>query len=115
MKKWLRKKLQRWLGVDDLYVEIRLLDRLYSDLVTIGVDVHVHPKNPHNVWIFTPLIGMHFVETDENVFFTFKDYEEHIRLNSHNYQKVHSYVKHAFRNPEMKSLLEAIMAFADTE
>lgn len=54
------------------------------------------------------------IEEDEeydNVFLTMEGYEEHMRLNKHNYRhykRVDSYVKHAFRNPEMASLIDAI-------
>lgn len=58
--------------------------------------------------------GMHDVDVEDNVFLTFKGYKDHMRMNGHNYRhlkKPHSYVKHAFRNPEMENLLKAIMAF----
>lgn len=60
--------------------------------------------------------GMHSVDVEENVFLTFKGYKEHMDLNGHNYRHlkdVHSFVKYAWRNPEMTALLKAIMAFAD--
>lgn len=52
-------------------------------------------------------------EIDEhvNVFFTIEGYQEHIKLNGHNYRHYESYgpyLLHAFRNPEIASLLEAI-------
>lgn len=48
----------------------------------------------------------------ENVFFTDKGYEEHMKINGHNYRKgqVRTYGIHAFRNEEMKQVLETIMA-----
>lgn len=57
--------------------------------------------------------GMHKVEESRNVFFTRKGYDEHMRLNDHNYggttcQDPHPYVEHAFRNPEIRRLLEVI-------
>ena len=51
------------------------------------------------------------VDEDENVFFTFEGYKRHIALNGHNYrhyERFNSYVKHAFRNPEIESLLKTI-------
>lgn len=52
---------------------------------------------------------------EENCFLTYAAYEEHVRLNGHNLGKrggdYHSYLKHAFRNPEMQSLFEAIGEF----
>ena len=47
----------------------------------------------------------------ENVFFTEKGYEDHIKLNGHNYRhfkKYYSYVKCAFRNPEIEGLFKAL-------
>lgn len=47
----------------------------------------------------------------KNFFFTEEGYNEHMRLNGHNYghyKEVNSYVDHAFRNPEIESLLEVI-------
>jgi hypothetical protein len=38
----------------------------------------------------------------QDAFFTEKACEEHIRLNSYHYADPHSYVSHAFRNPEME-------------
>lgn len=49
---------------------------------------------------------------DENVFFTEDAYMEHERLNGHNLGRgcrdYYSYVKHAFRNPELVNMFEAI-------
>lgn len=41
----------------------------------------------------------------ENAFFTEKACEHHIKINSHNLNKPHSYLSHAFRNPEMETVL----------
>jgi hypothetical protein len=51
------------------------------------------------------------VDEFENFFFTKRGYDEHIKLNGHNYRhfKRHDfYVRHAFRNPEILGLLKAI-------
>lgn len=53
------------------------------------------------------------VEEEHNVFLTLKGYEEHMKLNGHNYRapfknNACSYIKHAYRNPEMKRLFEVI-------
>jgi|GEM_PF-2010528 len=51
------------------------------------------------------------IDVDENVFLTLDGYEEHMKLNEHNYRhyKDHRpYIQHAFRNPEMGSLIMAI-------
>jgi len=60
-----------------------------------------------------------YEEYDEydNVFLTQEGYDEHIRLNGHNYRNYKNfgfYVKHAFRNPEMASLIEAIKEIGTT-
>lgn len=56
---------------------------------------------------------------DENVFFTKEAYDEHVRLNGHNLGKrgrdFYSYVKHAFRNPELVKMFEAIGVLVDEE
>lgn len=43
-----------------------------------------------------------------NVFFTEKACEEHIASNLHNLHDPHSYAEHAYRNHEMKSVIELI-------
>jgi hypothetical protein len=45
---------------------------------------------------------------DYNVFFTEEGYRQHIAQNKHNLPEHHSYIYHAFRNPEIAGLLEAI-------
>lgn len=56
---------------------------------------------------------------DENVFFTEDAYQEHVRLNGHNLERgcseYYSYVKHAFRNPELSKMFEAIGVLAEEE
>ena len=58
----------------------------------------------------------HYWET-VNVFFSDAGFEEHMSLNSHNYRKgeVRTYAIHAFRNPEMKEILETILSKATNE
>jgi hypothetical protein len=63
--------------------------------------------------------GTDEIEEDHNVFFTRKGYEKHMELNGHNYrgdwfQKPHSYTHHAFRNPEIKTLLEIVRRLSTT-
>lgn len=56
-----------------------------------------------------------YVDVEDNIFLTFKGYEQHMDLNGHNYRHLkdpHSYVKYAGRNPEMEMLHKAIMAFS---
>lgn len=85
---WLRKKLRKWLGVEQnesgiKYNEtgivynksgIKTLDRLYSDLTSIGVDVHF--KSPHMILIFTKLKGGQIYHIDAD----FKDLKEVMEL-----------------------------------
>ena len=52
---WLRKKLKKWLGIKTNEIDIERLDILYSDLTSIGVDVHF--KKPHMILIFSKLNG----------------------------------------------------------
>lgn len=42
----------------------------------------------------------------ENMFFTEKACEEHIRINKHNMNKPQSYVQHAYRNPELELIVK---------
>lgn len=53
---------------------------------------------------------------ESNVFFTEDGYKDHVRLNGHNLGKrgkdYYSYIKHAFRNPEIEELFSAIRALA---
>jgi len=59
---------------------------------------------------------------EENFFLTHKGFMEHMRLNAHNYPgkqdgdngfvdspECHSFVKHAFRNPEIRKLVEVVL------
>lgn len=51
------------------------------------------------------------IDEYENIFFTEDGYKEHMRLNEHNYRhykKHYSYIKHAFRNPELVELFKAL-------
>jgi hypothetical protein len=57
--------------------------------------------------------GEHDVIHESNVFLTEKGYREHVELNGHNIQGHSNYLKHAFRNPEMASLVKIIRAFKD--
>lgn len=71
--------------------------------------------------------GYKYEETDHNFFLTHKGFLEHMRLNAHNYpgrqdgekfkesEYTYSYVKHAFRNPEVQRLFEIIKKFATVE
>lgn len=56
------------------------------------------------------------IEEFKNVFFTEEGYNEHIRLNEHNYRhykRFDSYVQPAFRNPEIEKLLAAVKEIAE--
>jgi len=53
---------------------------------------------------------------EENIFLTERGFNQHMELNGHNYRhhkKYYSYVKHAFRNPEIKRLLEIVGRFSN--
>src|SRR5690606_37299025 len=62
-------------------------------------------------WEKISTYGEYDVPVEENVFLTEKGFRQHMELNGHNYrhfkEPVYSYVKHAFRNPEMASLIKA--------
>lgn len=51
----------------------------------------------------------HYWETNQ-MFFTEKGVKQHLELNRHNLGDYRDYVVHAFRNPEMKELFNAIRA-----
>ena len=62
--------------------------------------------------------SQHKVEQNENFFLTKKGYDQHMRLNKHNYRHLHaysSYVDYAHRNPELATLFEIIKSFAKEE
>ena len=50
------------------------------------------------------------MEIDEfhNFFLTKDGYDQHIKLNGHNYKDPHSYVMYAGRNPELMQLLDTL-------
>lgn len=48
-----------------------------------------------------------------NVFFTEKACHKHIEQNHYHFIEPHSYVKHAWRNPEMENLFKAIREIVD--
>lgn len=50
-----------------------------------------------------------------NIFFTEKGYDEHMKLNGHNYRNYKattSYIKYANRNPEIEMLLKTVLEIA---
>jgi hypothetical protein len=55
----------------------------------------------------------HFNYVDKAWFFTEEGAAQHLELNSHNYRKPRTYVKHCWRSPEIKSLLEAVAALVE--
>ncbi len=74
---WLWTRLRNWLGIELLKYEVGLqlseikeLKKLYSNLVSIGVDVHF--KEPHMILIYSKLNGgqLRHIEAD------FKDLRE---------------------------------------
>lgn len=65
-KNWLRIKLRSWLEIDNIVYNIKTLNELYSDLVSIGVDVHF--KSPHMILIYSQLNGgqLRYIEVNFN-------------------------------------------------
>lgn len=55
MKRYLKNKIRKWLGIDENESEIKRLEKLYSDLVSIGIDVHF--REPHMILIYSKLNG----------------------------------------------------------
>lgn len=53
--KWLKNKIQSWLGITENFREIKQLSELYADLTSIGIDVNF--KEPHMILIFSKLNG----------------------------------------------------------
>lgn len=53
---WIRSKIRHWLGISSNETRLNELDSLYSDLVSIGVDVHFRGQ-PHMILIFSRLKG----------------------------------------------------------
>jgi len=53
--KWIKRKLRSWLGIENNQASINDLNRLYSALTSIGIDVHF--KEPHMILIFSKLKG----------------------------------------------------------
>lgn len=56
MKNWIKRKLRKFLGVDEIDDGVGKLEELYSDLVSIGVDVHFQGQ-PHMILIYSRLNG----------------------------------------------------------
>jgi len=52
---WLKKRILKWLGLQSMAHEIAVMQKLHSDLVSIGVDVHF--KSPHMILIYSHLKG----------------------------------------------------------
>jgi hypothetical protein len=69
-------------------------------------------------WDNLEIHEMEEYDTEDNVFLTEHGYNQHVELNGHNLGRqgqYYSYVKHAFRNPEMYNLLKAVAAITDKE
>jgi len=49
----------------------------------------------------------------KQAFLSMEGFNEHIRQNKHNLERPRSYIMHAFRNPEMKEVLESVHVLAD--
>ncbi|NLI11164.1 hypothetical protein [Pelotomaculum propionicicum] len=55
--------------------------------------------------------GYSYQKTYKNAFLTRKAIEEHIKQNHYHYKKPVRYCRHAFRNPELKRLLQIVEKF----
>lgn len=54
-------------------------------------------------------VDLQDIAHNENFFFTKKGYDQHMKMNKHNYnhyKKIYSYVDYACRNPELESVLK---------
>ena len=47
--------MKNWLGINKVEIEVNKLNRLYTDLTSIGIDVHF--KEPHMILIYSHLNG----------------------------------------------------------
>lgn len=80
------------------------------------IDAHFNEdfdlKKCEKDWEDLPSYTMEKYEEEDNVFLTDKGYEEHLQQNEHNIKhgcvEYYSYLKHAFRNPEMEGIFKAI-------
>jgi hypothetical protein len=72
-----------------------------------------------NAWDKLDRYGLHVTTDEHNVFFTERGYNQHMELNGHNYrhgtEKAYSYVKHAFRNPEIENIFKALKDISKAE
>ena len=59
-------------------------------------------------WDKLPEYTLEAYYDESNVFLTDKGFDEHVRLNKHNLGECHTYMKHAFRNPEMDAIFKLI-------
>lgn len=90
---------------------------IYTSLVDLQKawnEWHGLEKKFNHKTSYRRLYRKHYWET-ENVFFTEKGYEEHKRLNGHNLGEHRTYVIHAWRNPEMKTIMDLILNAAESE
>ena len=83
MKNWLRKKLYNLLNMEDIHNhiyrhenEIKKLEKLTNDLVSIGVDVNF--KEPHMILIYSRLNGGQIREIPAQ-FDNLRDLEEFVK------------------------------------
>lgn len=51
---------------------------------------------------------------ETNIFFSEKACTEHMKANAHHYVGERSFVKHAWRNPEIENLFKAISSLSET-
>lgn len=86
MRKFIRRKWRQWSGLAEekdqrraLQTRVIQLERLYSDLVSIGVDVHF--KEPHMILIYSKINGgqLRHIEADFKDLCELNEFTRHLR------------------------------------
>jgi hypothetical protein len=108
------KTIYQW-DKDNEY-EAESVEELKQVLLEAGaIDEHWLEENEGFTEFDCEVIAMDFYWETENVFFTESGYSEHVRQNKHNLGEFRSYGICAWRNPEMKIVMESIHRLADLE
>lgn len=84
----------------------------YNDWIQETSPDVIPKKEVEAMWEKLPKFPLEEYYDEENVFFTDKGFEEHVRQNGHNLGKhgkeYHTYLKHAYRNPELAAVFKLI-------
>ena len=86
-------------------------DEIIADMIENGWDKEDAEKERNNIREYQ---GQHYWDT-EQVFLTEEGVKRHLEQNRHNLFEPRDYVIHAFRNPEMKELYDAIRTIVSFE